>query len=123
MGRGNDSLSKGHDHILESERIHYSWMLNSIQRFRLFFCGLVFAVLSFSLQVGFDALPTSARVLYTCAWTSLLGAGVLALREAGGFRTKDTEESFEGMSPRWRKAMWALFLAGIALLGGAKWAS
>lgn len=122
MGWGNDSISKGQDHALESERIHYSWMLHSIQRFLLFFCGLVFAVLSFSLQVRFESLSTSARVLYTCAWIALLLIGALASRQASGFTTKDTDKSFEGLSPRWRTVMWGLFILAIALLGVAKWA-
>lgn len=78
------------DDLFERDRIHYQWMLQSISRFRLFFAGLVFATLSFSVQFAIDSGNTIVNTLQSSAWICLLVTGVLALRDAGGLVSRYT---------------------------------
>lgn len=110
------------NHQLASERDHVNWMRDSLQKFRLFFSGLVFAILSYSLQVDFSKIDTPAQMLYSSAWVMLLVTGLLALKEAGGLARRNLEDNFNGLSPNIRAVMWLAFAGSLLLLGLAKWA-
>ncbi len=114
----NDPLAALRDDRLNRDRIHYEWMLASIARFRLFFAGLVFAILSFSIQFAMvpKANASLVNTIHVIAWLLLIAVGFLALRDAGGFVSKHTEETFNGLSSCWRKAMWGMFAIALLLL-------
>ena len=102
--------------LLARDRIRYQWMLDSVSKFRLFFAGLVFAMLSFSVQFS---IVTANRAVTRCQfapWLLLLVTGALALRDAGGFVTKYTQDKFEGLSSVMRWLMWGCFVLALVLL-------
>ena len=47
--------------LLVRDRIRYQWMLESVAKFRFFFAGLVFAMLSFSVQFAVQTTDRAAR--------------------------------------------------------------
>ncbi len=57
----------------------------SVSKFRLLFVGLVFAILSFSVQFSVPTANRAARGSQLAAWILLLLTGMLSLRDAGGF--------------------------------------
>lgn len=118
----NDPLAAARDDRLERDRIHYEWMLASVARFKLFFAGLVFAILSFSIQ--FAIVPESntsiVNATHVAAWLLLITVGCLALRDAGGFVSRYTENSFNGLTSPCRIAMWGMFVAALLLLALAR---
>lgn len=120
--RGEDPLNDEKSDRYERERIRYQWMLANVARFRLFFTGLVFALLSFSVQ--FSVVPKSNASVVNCiqvsAWLLLIMVGFLALRDAGGFVAQHTEDSFNGLSRGWRIAMWGMFATSLLLLALAR---
>src|SRR5207245_4871214 len=81
---GKDRDEKNREALRADERVRYQWMLETLGKFRLFFAGLVFAMLSFSVQFS---IVTANRAVTWCqfaAWLLLLVTGALALRDAGG---------------------------------------
>lgn len=52
------------------DRIRYQWMLEGVSKFRLFFAGLVFAMLSFSVQFAIQTTDRAARWCEALAWLS-----------------------------------------------------
>lgn len=120
MGQEKEPSSQGVDDQRARMRMRYQWMLQSMTKFRFFFAGLVFAILSFTVQ--FSIRPASPLVnwLQGSAWVLLLMTGVLALRDAGGFVTRYTEDVFGGLKPCFRGVMWGLFVGAIILLAAAR---
>ena len=106
--------------LLARERIRYKWMLDSVSKVRLFFAGLVFAILAFSVQFSVVTANRAAKGCQLAAWILLLVTGMFSVRDAGGFVTKNTEDVFEGLSPSTRWRMWACFLLAIVLLMSAR---
>ena|SRR5438876_9830580 len=100
----------------QGDDTRYRVMLESIYKFRLFFVGFVFAILSFAMQ--FQAKATSAWVKLPefTAWIFLAAVGWFALRDCGGFARLLTEKVVEGIDPPQRLWMWALFLVAVLLL-------
>jgi len=98
----------------------HQWTLDSLQRFRLFFSGLVFAILSFSIQFAIQQADVVVKWLQGTAWFFLLFAGFFALKDAGGFVSEYNERSFDGLKPKTRIIMWVLFALSIILLGVAR---
>jgi hypothetical protein len=47
--------------LLVRDRIRYQWMLDNVAKFRFFFAGLVFAMLSFSVQFAVQTTDRAAR--------------------------------------------------------------
>ena len=120
MGRDSDSMRVAAEHRAARDNLHYDWMLQSILKFRLFFVGLIFSILAFSIQFSVRADTLLVGILQAAAWGALLLAGLLALRDAGGLVTRYTEEVFEGLSTRARVVMWVLFASGMALIAAAR---
>ena len=106
--------------LMARERLRYQWMLDSISKFRLFFVGLVFAMLSISVQFSVSSALPAVRWCQVAGWVLLLATAVLSLIEAGGFRAKWTEPIFDGLPCRWRIAMWASFIFALVFLMGAR---
>src|SRR5712692_9757797 len=116
MSDRDDAEARAREDLATQERIRYQWMLDGISKFRFFFAGLVFAVLSFSVQFAAQTKYRPARWCQALAWAFLVLSGMLALRDAGGFVAKYTQDVLEGLSPCMRRFMWAFFLLGVLLL-------
>jgi hypothetical protein len=114
---------KNRDDLMARERLRYQWMLDNVSKFRLFFAGLVFAMLSFSIQFSVVTANRVAKWCQLAAWLLLLVTGVLSLRDAGGFVTRNTEDVFDGLRPTVRLLMWTCFLLAIILLMTARFLS
>src|SRR5438046_2525450 len=95
-------------------------MLDTVSKFRLFFVGLVFAILAFSVQFSVPTANRAAKWCQLVAWLLLLVTGMLSLRDAGGFVTKNTEVVFDGLPPGVRRFMWTCFLLALILLMSAR---
>ncbi|OGP86033.1 MAG: hypothetical protein A2Z08_07155 [Deltaproteobacteria bacterium RBG_16_54_11] len=98
------------------EKAYHEWFLASLQKFRLFFVGLVFAILAFSVQFGIKSSDVGAFSVQFLSWLVLLITGVLALRDAGGFVAEYSKDTFKGLNPKMRKVMWFLFVIAIFML-------
>jgi hypothetical protein len=123
MSEKSNQSDAGPNDLNARERLRYQWMLDSVSKYRLFFAGLVFATLSFSVQFSSPTTSRAPKWVQFAAWVFLLITGVLALRDAGGLVSRVTEDVFEGLSPKWRKAMWVFFLSALALLMTARMTS
>lgn len=120
MGDRDDRDVTAGEDFKARERIRYQWMLDGLSKFRLFFAGLVFAMLSFSVQFAVQTTDRTARWCQVLAWAFFGLTGLLALRDAGGFVVRYTEHVFEGLSPRTRWLMWACFVLGVVLLAATR---
>jgi hypothetical protein len=120
MDNKENADAKVKEDLMIRERIRYQWMLEGVSKFRFFFAGLVFAMLSFSVQFAVQTTDPTARWCQVIAWTFLVVTGMLALRDAGGFVTKYTENVFEGLSPTIRRFMWACFFLGVVFLAATR---
>ena len=115
-----DRDAQNREDLLARERIRYQWMLESVSKVRLFFAGLVFAMLSFSVQFAVATENRAAKGCQLAAWILLLLTGMLSVRDAGGFVTKHTQDKFDGLSPAIRRLMWGCFLLALVLLMTAR---
>jgi hypothetical protein len=120
MNNKDDADAKAKEDLMVRDRIRYQWMLEGVSKFRFFFAGLVFAMLSFSVQFAVQTTDRTARWCQVLAWAFLGVTGMLALRDAGGFVTKYTQDVFEGLSPTTRRFMWACFFIGVVLLAATR---
>ena len=77
-------------------------------------------MLSFSVQFAVQTTDRTARWCQVIAWFFLVVTGMLALRDAGGFVTKHTENVFEGLTPTTRRFMWACFFLGGVFLAATR---
>ena len=120
MTESDNRDTRAREDQMARDRARYQWMLDSVSKFRLFFAGLVFAMLSFSVQFAVATTNRAAKGCQLAAWILLLLTGMLSLRDAGGFVTKNTQDVFEGLSPTMRRRMWACFVLAIILLMSAR---
>ncbi len=105
---------------LENEKIRYEQMLGAVYKFRFFFVGLVFAMLSFAMQYPVSVPVGFIKNIEFVSWLLLIYTGFLALRDCGGFSSLLTEKTLEGLTPFWRSVMWKAFLTSVILLFLAK---
>lgn len=99
------------------EEIRHQAVLSSLTKFRFFFAGLIFAVLSYSIQKPVDSVSPYLNWAESISWLLLLASGLFAVKECGGFNLKLTEDAvFSGLSERYRKVMYGLFILAMLLL-------
>jgi hypothetical protein len=103
-----------------AEKTRYEQMLGAVYKFRFFFVGLVFAMLSFAMQSPVSVTIQWVKYIEFMSWFFLIFTGFLALRDCGGFSPLLTEKALEGLSPFWRSVMWKAFLAAVIFLFVAK---
>ena len=106
--------------LREWEQIRYQAMLDSIYKFRLFWVGLLFAVLSFALQFPVKSTTLGVKLAEMLAWTLLFVTALFAIKDCGGFVGTITEKVTEGLRSSERRWMWRCFLAATLLLLLAK---
>lgn len=94
--------------------------VRAIYKFHFFFTGLVFAVLSFAIQYPVSNAYRWIKVIESMSWVVIGLTGFLALKQIGGFSLDDTMKYHSGLSKKWRKVMWFLFVFGVLLLLIAK---
>jgi len=116
----DDKAAKGQEEVTARDRLRYQWMLDSVSKFRMFFAGLVFAMLSFSVQFSVVSANRAVKGCQLAAWLLLLATGVLSLRDAGGLVAKNTENVFDGLTSGVRRIMWGCFLVALILLMSAR---
>ncbi len=108
----------GLDLAMNKQRID----LETAAKFRFFFVGLVFAILSFAIQFPVKSVEFYLKLTESMSWGLIAVTGLLSLADVGGF-TKSPEQ-YTRLTQSARFTMWGCFLIGVALLLVSKiWAS
>ena len=96
--------------------------LESAAKFRFFFAGLVFAILSFAIQFPVKSPEFYLKLTEAASWGLIAVTGLFALVDIGGFSLSSEANN---RLPRFaRVAMWSCFFLGVVLLLVSKiWAS
>jgi len=94
----------------------------AIHKFKFFFAGLVFAVLSFVIQFPVKTNHFWIKVLESSSWVLFGSVALLALRNIGGFSLEDTNKGAyrTGLAKTWMFIMWLLFFFGVTAILVAK---
>ena len=95
-------------------------MVEAVYKFRFFFVGLVFAILSFAMQFPVTTDNQLIKITEAVSWFFLLITGFLAIRDCGGFSKLMNGEAINGLKQKWRQCMWRTFFLSILLLFIAK---
>ena len=104
-------------HENELDKIRHQAILSSLTKYRFFFAGLVFAILSYSIQKPIASSNLLLIWSENVSWLFLLISGLLSIKECGGFSSRLTEDAvFSGLSERYRKAMYTFFVIAMVLL-------
>lgn len=107
---------------LEEEKNRQRVALESAAKFRFFFVGLVFAILSFAIQFPVKSTELCLKLAEASSWGLIAITGLLALADIGGFSLSSEPKS--SLTRYARGAMWLCFLLGVVLLLTSKiWAS
>jgi hypothetical protein len=107
---------------IEREKTNHRVSVESAVKFKFFFVGLVFAILSFAIQFPLKSTYPALKISEASSWGLMAITGILALVEIGGFSVSET--STNGLTRWGRVAMWGCFLLGLLLLLASKiWAS
>jgi hypothetical protein len=102
---------------IELDKIRHQAILSSLTKYRFFFAGLIFAILSYSVQKPIESGNFLLNWSENVSWLFLLISGLLSIKECGGFSSKLTEDAvFSGLSERYRKAMYIFFVIAMLLL-------
>ena len=86
--------------------------LEAEAKFKFFFVGLVFAILSFAIQFPLKVGPYYLRIVETASWVCIAITGLLSLTDIGGFSVSRPYSLATGG----RRIMWVAFSVGVALL-------
>ena len=105
---------------IAAEKTRYEQMLGAVYKFRFFFVGLVFAMLSFAMQHPVTVTIVWVKYIEFLSWFFLIITGFLALGDCGGFSSKFTEKALDGLNPSLRSLMWKTFFTAVILLFAAK---
>jgi hypothetical protein len=96
--------------------------LETAAKFRFFFVGLVFAILSFAIQFPIKTFEFGLKLSEATSWGLIAITGLFALVDIGGFSL--SSESNKRLTTYARVAMWVCFFTGVVLLLASKiWAS
>jgi hypothetical protein len=107
---------------LEQAKTRDRVSVETAAKFRFFFTGLVFAILSFAIQFPLKTSDQSLKIVEATSWAFIAITALLALLDIGGFSA--SSDSSSRLTPHARGFMWFAFLAGVVLLLTAKtWAS
>ena len=117
---GNDRTPLDGGLALDAEKNRHRVMLESVYKFRFFFVGLIFAILSFSLQFPVKTQNPYVIAIEIFSWILLVISGFFALKDCGGFASKLTGEVLDGLVPFQRRAMWLSFFTAMVLMLAAK---
>jgi hypothetical protein len=94
----------------------YRLNLQYLMRFYFFFTGLIFAILSFSMQYSIKTSNNYIKISEIIAWFLLLIAGILGLKEIGAFTVKNIGKILERLRPAERLIMWIFFIGALLIL-------
>ena len=107
------------DHEKNRQRVD----IETATKFRFFFVGLVFAILSFAIQFPVKGVDFHLKLTEAISWGLITITGLFALIDIGGFALS-SDHSKCRLSKFARIVMWACFLVGVVLLLASKtWAS
>jgi hypothetical protein len=116
---GYDPFAKGHEMQRDERKEEaelYRLNLQYLMRFYLFFVGLVFAILSFSMQYSIKTPYIYIKSAEIVAWFLLLISGLLGLKEIGAFTIKNSGKVLERLGPFARFIMWIFFSGALLIL-------
>ncbi len=99
---------------IERAKTEHRVSVEAASKFRFFFVGLVFAMLSFAIQFPMKAGALMLKVVESSSWALLAISGLLALADIGGFSAQDCGGTRLSISAR--RFMWLFFLLAVALL-------
>lgn len=103
---------------LEHEKNRQRVVLESAAKFRFFFVGLVFAILSFAIQFPIKSEEFYLKLTETSSWALIATTGLLSLADIGGFSLSSEPNS--SLTKLARGVMWVCFLFGVVLLLASK---
>ena len=103
---------------LEQEKNRQRVVLESAAKFRFFFVGLVFAILSFAIQFPIKSEEFYLKLTETSSWGLIATTGLLSLADIGGFSL--SSEPSASLTKQARGVMWVCFLLGVVLLLASK---
>ena len=103
---------------LEQEKNRQRVILESAAKFRFFFVGLVFAILSFAIQFPIKSEEFYLKLTEASSWGLIATTGLLALADIGGFSLSSEPNS--SLTKLARGAMWVCFLLGVVFLLASK---
>jgi hypothetical protein len=103
-------------YVEELDKIRHQAVLSSLTKFRFFFAGLIFAILSYSIQNPLESDVNILSLTESASWLLLLVSGLLSIKECGGFSAKLTESVFVGLSVNQRMVMYSAFILGMLFL-------
>lgn len=105
------------DYEKELDYIRTKAIHDSLTKYRFYFSGLVFAILSYSIQKPIDSPLIWLNILESASWLLFATSGIMSLKECGGLSKKLTEGNvYQGLSPNLRLTMYVLFLIALGLL-------
>ena len=116
MSNGRTPLDGGF--ALEQAKTRDRILAESAMKFRYFFVGLVFAILSFAIQYPIKTSVLGLKFTEATSWGFIAITGLFALIDVGGFSL--SAEPSGGLTRLCRGLMWACFLIGIVLLLASK---
>ena len=112
MERGSIDGGVGANTEINRRRIE----METAVRFRFFFTGLVFAILSFAIQFPVSSNVFAIKITEVSSWALFAVTGILALFDSGVVRGYTQG----GLTRKWSIFMWICFFGGVLLLLASK---
>ena len=112
-----DELPQKSDYEKELDYIKTKAIHESLTKYRFYFSGLIFAILSYSIQKPIASSIMWLNVAESVSWVLLTISGIMSLKECGGLSKNLTEAKvYQGLSPSLRLFMYLLFLTALGFL-------
>jgi len=107
----NDKLQE-QEYLLHLEKVKF------IYKFQFFFTGLVFAILSFSIQYSTNNENIIIKFIEISSWIFLFVSGIFSIKNIGGFVLDDTNKYQKDiyLNKKERFTMWITFVLGVIFL-------